>query len=170
MAREITDGYAITAAVCLSRHHRSPTVVTVESDSGLVLQYQVAWPPPTAEHIRSSANVEQATRDGAYALALAAVDAQLGLVALRRAEGRSGSDFYLIPKGSDVPSDPHLDLERDDLIRLEVSGINEDDDAAMRGRVRQKIRQALDGHSPVPAIVGVVGFLSARVVFREARG
>jgi hypothetical protein len=113
--------------------------------------------------------VDEATRDGAYGIALAAVDLYLGFVALRRAEGKTGSDFYLVPAGSDVRSDPHLDLEREDLIRLEVSGINEDDEKNMRERVRRKVQQALTGHSPIPAMAGVVGFLSARVVFRDAK-
>ena len=169
MAQEITDGYAVTAAVCMSRHHKSPKTWTVQTDSQPPVPYEVDWLPPTPAHVRSCANKDEATRDGAYGLALAAADAHLGLVALRRSEGKSGSDFYLISAGTHVSPDPHLDLERDDLVRLEVSGIDRDDDASMRARVHQKVRQAVAGRSPFPAIAGVAGFLSARVVFRRAK-
>lgn len=170
MAREITDGYAVTAAVCMSRHHEPPKAWTVQRDSEPPTAYEVEWLPPTPAHVRSCANEEEATRDGAYCLALAAADAHLGLVALRRSEGKSGSDFYLIPVGTQGSSEPHIDLERDDLVRLEVSGIDRDDETKMRARVRQKVRQAVAGRSLFPAIVGVAGFLSARVVFRRAEG
>lgn len=169
IASEIADGYAMTAAVCMSRHHTSPKDWAVQMDSLPAVQYQVTWPLPSAAAIRSCANDQEATRDGAYCLALAAADAHLSLVALRRSEQGSGADFYLIPVGASVSADPHLDFERADLVRLEVSGIDDDDDPKMRQRIREKVEQAATGRSPFPAVAGIVGFRTARVVFRRVR-
>ncbi len=169
MAREITDNYAVNAAVCMSRHHLPPHVWHVGLDQHEVQAYQVNWALPTVEQLRSCANDDDATRDGAYGMALAAADIHLGLVALRRAEGRSGVDFYLVLEGAEIPTSPDIDVDHEGLVGLEVSGIDDDNDTRIRTRVRQKLRQALEGRSPHPAIVAIVGFQSASILFRTVR-
>jgi hypothetical protein len=165
MAREITDNYAVNAAVCMERHRSSPRVWSVQMDQTLAEGYLVVWNPPTPAQLRSCANQDDATRDGAYGLALAAVDAHAGFVALRRAEGRSGVDFYLIPDGAEISDSHDIDIDRDDLVGLEVSGIDDDTDRVVRARVREKVEQVRAGKSSGPSIVGVVGFRTARVMF-----
>jgi hypothetical protein len=154
----------------MSRHHVSPKAWSVQRDDSNAVNYLVPWEEPTAEHIRSCGNHDEATRDGAYGLALAAADVHLDLVAFGRAEGRTGSDFYLVPAGTTNDDTPHFNLQSDNRIRLEVSGIDRDNDAIMNARISQKVQQARDGMSDFPAIAGVVGFLSARVLFRTAVG
>src|SRR5262245_23616659 len=100
----------------MERHGQSPRMWSVQVDEGTAIYYRVSWAAPTVEQIRACANQDDATRDGAYGLALAAVDAHLGYVALRRAEGRSGVDFYLVPVGADISPSPDLDIDREDLI------------------------------------------------------
>jgi hypothetical protein len=169
MAAEITSNFAVNAAVCMDRHeHASPLDWSVRKNDEPEIAYLLRWEAPSADQKRSCANHDDATRDGAYGLALASADAHLQYVALRRAEGRSGSDFYLVPDGADVAPEPEYDLDRDDLVRLEVSGIYDDDDAKMSSRLSQKVTQAIKGRSHRPAIVSVVGFRSARVFFRDA--
>lgn len=165
MAREITDNYAVNAAICMERHGSSQRVWSVQINQEPIAEYLVTWNPPTPAQLRSCANKDDATRDGAYGLALAAVDAHSGLVALRRAEGRSGVDFYLVPEGAEIPDSHDLDIDRDDLVGLEVSGIDDDTDRAVRARVREKVEQVRAGLSSYPSIVGVSGFRTARVIF-----
>lgn len=167
-AREFTDSYAVSAAVCMSRHHVPPKVWSVRLDDDDSDDYVVEWEQPTPELLRSCGNHDEATRDGAYGLALAAADAHLNLVALGRAEGRTGSDFYLVPAGTADQDSLHFNLQPENRVRLEVSGIDRDDEAIMNVRLGQKVRQAREGRSDLPAFACVVGFLTARVIFRTA--
>ena len=77
-------------------------------------------------------------------------------MAVRRAETKTGADYYIGPVGTQVE-----DLE--DCLRLEVSGVNRGQPAAVTRRLDQKLRQALAGTSNLPALAGVVGF-EARVI------
>jgi len=63
------------------------------------------------------ANEIDATEAGAYACVLAAVELTSGMVAVYRAETKTGADYYIVPAGNSVD-----DLEN--CLRLEVSGIN----------------------------------------------
>jgi hypothetical protein len=95
--------------------------------------------------------VDDATRDGAYALTLAAVELSEGLFAIHRAETRTGADYYIAPAGATLD-----DLE--DCLRLEVSGVDRGSRSMVEQRLREKIEQALAGDSNLPAMAGVVGF------------
>jgi hypothetical protein len=170
MAKEIADNLAVNAAVCMERHSRSPRTWSVRADQDHPIDYVTSWEMPTPAQVRACANQDDATRDGAYGLALAAIDVHLGYVALRRAEGRTGVDFYVIPAGTEVSPSPDLDIERDDLVGFEVSGISDDTDSMLRTRVNRKIEQVRSGKLPFQSIVGVVGFRSARIVFRRVEG
>ena len=122
------------------------------------------WAIPTVAQLRACANQDDATRDGAYALALAAAEVHLGYVALRR--GALWRRFLLGAIGCRDRLGPEYDIDREDLIGLEVSGISDDSDATIRFRVQRKIEQVLAGSLSLAAIVGVVGFRSARIIFR----
>ncbi len=73
-----------------------------------------------------------------------------GLVAVRRAETRTGADYYIAPAGQETE-----DLEG--CFRLEVSGTNLGVSEIKR-RLREKVDQALQGDSNLPALACVVGF------------
>jgi hypothetical protein len=88
---------------------------------------------------------------GAYACALATAELIQGLVAIRRAETRTGADYYIGPADQTFE-----DLEG--CLRLEVSGIDRGTVAAVARRLQQKIEQAAAGNSNLPAMAGVVGF------------
>jgi hypothetical protein len=164
--RSTSPYYAAAAAVCLQRRHRPPKDVAVELD-GLTEIYEATWLIPTSDEMRSFANYDEATRDGAYCVALAAAHAHLAHVALRRTEGATGADWFLVPLGSEIADDQELDLEREDLLRLEVSGIDADNPTKMHGRLREKVQQARRGRSPFPAYAVVVGFAGAVVGFAK---
>lgn len=86
-------------------------------------------------------------------VSLAAIESELGLVALSRAETRTGADYYVGQPGSG------------DLV--EVSGVDAGDKAHVRTRLREKLRQAAEGDSSLPAFASVVGFREA-VILVEA--
>ena len=57
--------------------------------------------------------------------------------------------------------------QRNDLevsYRLEVSGTDDGNEAAIHARLRQKLEQARKGSSNLPAIASVVGFAALRIV------
>ncbi|BAS59514.1 hypothetical protein NIES2135_09560 [Leptolyngbya boryana NIES-2135] len=117
---------------------------------GYVLNVQNAW-----------ANQDDATRDGAYACALAAVELSRDLVALRRAETRTGADYYIAPIGTALD-----DLEN--CFRLEVSGTDLSS-AEVRRRLQEEVAQARRGSSNLPAIAAVVGFRANLIMISSVR-
>lgn len=164
---EIGGSYAQAAAVCLDRYHGSPAVLSFSCDDEPGTSSRVMWAAPSARVRGAWANQDDATRDGAYGLALASAEDYLGLVALRRAETRSGVDYYLAPAGADVnQTDGELDLEAS--LRIEVSGMSAtNSEAEIQQRLRVKINQARAGASSLPALACVVAFNRARIVFRR---
>jgi hypothetical protein len=156
----VTDGIAASyyeaIQVCFGRHYLSPQLVDI-SDGFTVLNCTAEWPAADPRTVRGWANKDDATEAGAYGVALAAVELTRGLVAVRRAETRTGADYYLGPPG--VLSE---DLEAS--FRLEVSGSDEGNDSVLQARLRIKIQQARAGNSNLPAIAIVVGFFALKVI------
>src|SRR4051794_15821661 len=87
---ELGATYRQSAAVCLSRHHAPPARIHVSLDTDDVRAYVVDWTMPGDRTRAAWANVDDATRDGAYGIVLAAADSHLGLVALGRTTVGSG--------------------------------------------------------------------------------
>ena len=153
----VCAAFAEAASVCLSRHHEPPRDLRLASPEEVVRE--VNWTMPDDRTRDAWANRDDATRDGAYSVAMAAVEAELGWLAISRAETRTGADYYVAPPGT-------TDLES--AYRLEVSGVDEGNDAVVAGRLSDKVRQTRDGASSLPAIASVVGFKAALVVIRRA--
>ena len=152
LTEALADALTEAAAVCLGRHHDSPTAFSLDNRdvrSAAVAQWQRA-----DEHVqRAWANETDATEWGAYACILAAVELTDDLVAIGRAETETGADYYIAPSGT--PGDlEHLD----DCLRLEVSGVDRGPESAVNHRLTEKLAQAAAGHSNLPAMAGVVGF------------
>ena len=167
LTKQICAHYAQAASVCMSRHHDPPAVIRVsegENDQSFVAH----WSAATVRDRGAWANDNDATEVGAYGFALGAAEAFLGLVAVRRAEGGTGADYYVAPHGAgDYPSDEMLDLE--EAVRLEVSGIDRSKhEHVILGRLRQKVEQTRRGQSNLPAISGVVAFDLRRIIFQKA--
>lgn len=150
------------AAVCLARYHElPPTALDVQAPTR-DRKYELIWRFPTPVESAANANEDDATEAGAYAVALASVDSHLGLVTIGRTYRRSGADWHLRPY---PVVEQTFDIDRDDVVRLEVSGVSDDNDSKIRERVRVKRAQA--AARPGPALVAVVGFRSPRVVIRK---
>lgn len=143
------------ARVCLDRHHRPPITFAIE-DEGTPIGADVFWELADASCKAAHANQTDATSWGAYCCALASTEAVRGLVAIRRAENGTGSDYYL-----DAPHARSVDLEH--AVRLEVSGTDEGTPQQIRTRLLQKASQARHGNSNLPALAAVVGFKASKI-------
>ena len=162
LTEPIADSCAEAARVCLDRHHQSPTDFDLDrggARSGTIVE----WQPPDARTRGAWANETDATEAGASACALAAVELTDGLVAVRRAETRTGADYYVAPPGASAD-----DLE--DCLRLEVSGVDRGPENIVRQRLNAKLRQAAAGNSNLPALAGVVGFKACLIAVAELEG
>lgn len=160
--------YAGAAAICLTRHHDGGEVEWSIDADDLQERRRATWDEPDVQARRAYANDDDATRDGAYCVALAASEDILSLIALRRSATRTGADWLLVPLESEVGDDDALDLDRPDILRLEVSGIDSDDDSKLKRRIKEKLEQARSGDALFPAMACVVGFASATVLIRKA--
>ncbi len=118
------------------------------------------WEPADARIQSAWANEIDATEAGAYAFALAAVELSEGFFAVRRAETRTGADYYIAPYGKTIE-----DLE--DCLRLEVSGTDTGNEAIVERRLKEKVRQAIKGDSNLPAMATVVGFQAALIIMEN---
>lgn len=149
LSHPIAECYLEAARVCLDRHHIPPKEFLLNSDK-TEQRARVEWEQTDERSKKAWANNDDATRDGAYACALAATELTKGLVAVSRAQTRTGSDYYIAPAGQVIE-----DLEN--CFRLEVSGTHLDGTEIKR-RLREKVEQALNGDSNLPALAAVVGF------------
>lgn len=155
----IAGSYLEAASVCLSRHHTPPVQITL-SDNGSESSAETSWMVPDSRTLDAWANTTDTTEAGAYCCVIAGVEGLRGLVAVRRAETGTGADYYLGPPGAGAN-----DLE--DLVRLEVSGVDAGDRKEVDKRLLQKVRQAREGASSLPALAGVIGFSAKLLMVRD---
>ena len=160
--------YMVAAAVTLDRDHESPANLSVFLDLGSTSHVEVEWDEPSAEDRRAHGNTDDATEFAAYGLGLIATDVTLSLVALRRAQRRSGGDYWLVPAGSEIGADDAQDFDRTDMVLLEVAGIDQDTEAKMRSRLSQKTKQVRRYEKNLRALALVVGFRGARIWVKDA--
>jgi hypothetical protein len=160
----VCHSFAQAARVCLARHHVPPTDFDIENrGTEETAARRLEWNLPDARERATWNNRDDATRDGAYSIAIAVVEAELELFAVSRAETRTGAD-YLLGQQMEGESD---DLEA--AYRLEVAGDDRGELPGIRSRLKRKVQQAKDGDSDLPALACVVGF-AARTVMLEMVG
>lgn len=160
LTNAVSASYAEAARVCLDRHHVSGVKFTIE-DNSTPFMASASWPVVDTRTKAAWNNTTDATEAGASALAIAAVEHSRGLVAIRRAETRTGADYYLDNPASDVD-----DLENS--FRLEISGVDAGTAADVKARLSQKIKQTKAGNSNLPAIACVVGFATLKILAADA--
>jgi hypothetical protein len=76
----LAGSYLEAARVCLDRHHVSPKEFTLENDRFESIA-RVEWEVTDGRVQAAWANADDATRDGAYAFAIAATELLRGMVA-----------------------------------------------------------------------------------------
>lgn len=156
LTQPLGDSYGEAASVCFDRHHKPPVTILL-THNGTNSHGVVCFTIPDERMLNAHANEIDATETGAYGVSLAAVEAVVGLVAVRRAETQTGADWYVAPNDADIQ-----DLET--CIRLEVSGLNAGSSSDIQRRLREKVAQAARGDSNLPAMAAVVGFKALEVV------
>jgi hypothetical protein len=150
----LAGAYEEAASVCLDRHHISPIELTL-ADNGNESCAEISWTKPDSLTLGAFA-----TEIGAYCCVIAGVELLRGRYAVRRAETGTGADYYI---GSDGAGE--ADLE--DCLRLEVSGTSAGDCREVRKRLLEKVSQAQDGDSSLPALAGVIGFSARLIMLRD---
>jgi hypothetical protein len=158
VTKAIAESYAEAARVCFDRHHSSPIDFQLESIS-TKLSVAVRWVLTDAQTKAAWANDTDTTEAGAYACALAAAEVSEGLFAIRRAETKTGADYYVAPQGSPID-----DLENS--LRLEISGVDGAPAPVVLQRLQAKLKQVARGNGNLPALAGVVGF-AARLILLD---
>ena len=155
----LAETFKESARVCLDRHHVSPIPITIKRSEREMFA-DLEWEATDGRTRGALANTIDTTEWGAYACVLAAVELFDGLVAVLRAETETGSDYYVAPPG--VSAD---DFEGH--MRLEVSGVDRGNDAAVRRRLREKLDQLARGGGDVPGIAGVIGFRAQLILLQN---
>ncbi len=153
----IAGSYLEAARVSLDRYHISPKEFTLEDDKVESIA-KVEWDSADNRVKAALANADETTCFGAYTLALAATELSRGMFAIRRAENKTGADYYIAPIGEDME-----DLEN--CFRLEVSGTSLDK-SIVKNRLKQKVEQTKQGNSNIPAIAAVVGFRAQLILLQ----
>lgn len=147
---------AEAAAVCLEDHkHAQGVVLHVQGDAER--QFVLFWPVVTPQVQRTYADLQDATTDGACAVAFLVVRELSGFTVIHQARKGGGFDYWLGSRVEDMFQN---------ATRLEVSGILSGDDASIRRRIREKrIQPERSDDLGFPAIVCVVEFSRPTIHF-----
>lgn len=169
LTEAIARYYAESAAVSMQSHHASPRSMSVAIGVAAPTDYLITWDVPTRRQFAAWANQDDATRDAAYGIVIAAAEVHLGLFVTGRAPVRSGADYLASPTPQHQEMEEPIDLEDIVAVRLEVSGINRcDTDSVLQNRLFIKVGQLRRAVSDYPGIAGVVAFDLARTRFWRA--
>src|ERR1039457_6051194 len=144
----IAGGYLAAARVCLDRHHQPPVNIRIKNATE-DKRATVEWERADDRTSGALNNETDTTEAGAYACIIAAVELSESMFAVRRAETGTGADYYVAPAGKGID-----DLE--DCWRLEISGTDKGNAAAVHRLLQRKVSQARIGNSNLPALAGVI--------------
>lgn len=163
ITQPVADAMCEAASVCLQEHHNPPHPFVVHVNDKLH-KADLVWTIPTSIVKSSHSYINDAVKDGAYAVSLRCAERYLGLITTGQAEAGSGADWYLVPKGTHIVSDGFPDLDSTESYRFEVSGTSE---STVNYRAKQKEQQIRLGKSAIPGIISIVGFKVAKVVIKH---
>lgn len=146
------DAFVEACIVCLEQQqHQSGVDLSVEG--AVEERFRLLWHTPITEAIRTSwDDADEATEEGACALAFWIMLETHDLTVIRRSRKSTGFDYWL------GRADGELFQEAG---RLEISGIREGNDAAIRARARDRARQTRQSDelfSHLPAYIVIVEF------------
>lgn len=140
-------GGLVEAAVVLLEECGHKTGVALE---GLPHNAVVSWASPDPRAAASNADPQDATEFGATAIAILLVKATTPHEVIRRSRKGTGFDWFVGPADAVAPFAGAQCLE--------VSGILAEDDAKMKRRLDDKVRQIVRGGQDLPGYAVVVGF------------
>lgn len=161
-ALSVVKGRALAeaAAVCLEhQHHKTGKPLKVAGMKSA--EFSLEWPMVTQQTRMTYNDLQEATEDGACAIAIVLARDLTGLNVIERSRQGTGFDYWLGANAGTLFQDKS---------RLEVSGILKGDKAAIARRLRRKMSQTKQSDdSNLPAFVCVVEFGTpqAHLVKRE---
>ena len=146
---------AEAAVVCLTQQgHVSDIPMDVDGQ-----EVTVVCGTPDTRAGASHADRQEATEEGAVALAITLVRDGTEFDVIQRSWKGTGFDYFLAHAGSNPPFDR--------AACLEVSRIFDEDDLTMARRIKQKQQQIDAGDGALPGFVVVVGFRQPRAAVRS---
>ncbi len=160
--REYASVISACAGICLKHHaHLTPVELKVDGDSTQTLEMN--WREATAKELRTYGTAEdsEVIRFGAECVAVRLAARLPGLEVIIKASKGTGCDFWL-----DDPSAKYEGYEG--LVRLEVSGILEDNEGVYRRRLRDKLAQ-MAPTDPIPGFAAIVMLGTPRANLTERR-
>lgn len=151
----ICANLAEAATYCLEQQgHVSGVRMYVDGKPVIILCSELD-PRANASH----ADRQDATEEGAVALAITLVREGTDFDVVQRSWKGTGFDYFLAPAAGGPPFDG--------AACLEVSGIFEEDDVTMARRIKEKKSQIDAGDGLLPGYVVVVGFSQPRAAVRS---
>lgn len=146
------------ASVCLAnRHHKSGKTLKVFGTQNT--EFRLEWPKVTKQMERTHNDLQDATEDGACAIAISLSRELKGLTVILRSWKGPGFDYWL---GKDSGG------MFQNKTRLEVSGILKGEESNIQSRIKEKIEQTKKSDSTgFGAIVCVVEFGTPQAHFVE---
>ena len=166
---EIGNSLRQAGAVCLDLQGHKPGVpLTVRSHNNH--NYTLAWAPADAQARRAWNDHREATEEGATGVAVLLIKQETDHMVLARSWIGTGFDYLLGNDNTSAISETEqavtqewaFFLEDDSLVargRMEVTGIMQGDDSAVRKRRQEKLEQVTKSdHLDIPAYIVVVEF------------
>ena len=141
---------AEAGGVCLeSQGHAVGVVLSVRGYSDN--KYRLSWVPITEQSHRSWNDPELATEFGAVGVAALLIMKETGYTVIESSRKGTGFDYWLGSETDELPMNGKA--------RLEISGIRQGDDQAVKQRTRRKLKQtSRSDELLLPAFVIVVEF------------
>ena len=152
---------AEAAGVCLeSQHHRQGVVLRVQGDRQA--RHEMRWPLITPQAVRTWADEQEATEEGAAGVAALLAREEIGYLVVERSKRGTGFDYWLGNSPDEVAAYK---------AKMEVSGIRNGSEAEINDRVREKMEQMQKPSPPVapalPAYAVVTEFSRPVAEIRE---
>lgn len=152
------SSFAEAAAVCLARYHEKKVNVVVLGD--LQSEFELVWGQVSEEQRNSYNDLEEATEDGAYCLAIWVIEKLTEYHTLRKSQKQTGIDFFLNHKTDTQNPKPQA--------RLEVSGILKGTTSKIKARLNQKIAQSMQSDDlEIPAFIIIVEFSKPSITVKK---
>ena len=152
-----------SASVCLAQNGLSIGVLLKVSGIRNT-SFALKWPSITQQLLDTYNDLQDATEDGAYGIAILLLRELEGLTVIQRSRKGTGFDYWL-GDGTRFGSDPSLVFER--LARLEVSGILKGTTADKKARLTQK-RKQVQRSAGIPAYIVIVEFNTPSVIVEKS--
>lgn len=160
---ELAVAMGWAAAVNLEEVGHQPGVL-LEVDGSVRGNFVLSWPSTYPQALRSWADPDEATEQGACAVAALLVAALTELTIVERARKGTGFDYWLGRRDDPEPLFQNK-------TRLEVSGIRRGEATEVRRRERQKLAQVArletEHTGRLPVIVVIVEFGTPRSRFTQ---